>query len=182
MRTKNLRRRLKNAHDEENLVMEEEIMKIDNELNKEVGRENAEKVMHNFKLLARTDGSVNVNGIWKVKKKLFPKHNHDFPAMKQNHEGKMISSKQGLLDLYESTFIHRLRQRPIRKEYQEIFEMKIKLCHQRLKLSSLNKSEEWTEEQFLKILKSLKDNKSRDPHGLVNEIFKPSNIGLDLFH
>ena len=31
-----------------------------------------------------------------------------------------------------------------------------------------------------KILKALKKNKSRDPHGFVNEIFKPEVIGFDL--
>ena len=31
-----------------------------------------------------------------------------------------------------------------------------------------------------KVLKKLKTNKTRDPHGLINEIFKPGVIGLDL--
>ena len=31
------------------------------------------------------------------------------------------------------------------------------------------------------VLKSLKNNKSRDPHGMVNELFKPGVIGQDLF-
>ena len=31
-----------------------------------------------------------------------------------------------------------------------------------------------------KVLKSLKLNKSRDPHGLLNELFKPGVIGKDL--
>ena len=52
----------------------------------------------------------------------------------------------------------------------------------RLKFSAMNKSEEWTETQFMKILQELKKNKCRDPHGLVNEIFKPKNIGQDLFN
>ena len=35
-------------------------------------------------------------------------------------------------------------------------------------------------EDLDKVLKSLKPNKSRDPHGFVNEIFKPGIIGFDL--
>ena len=30
------------------------------------------------------------------------------------------------------------------------------------------------------VLKSLKSNKSRDPHGLINDLFKPGVIGCDL--
>ena len=57
----------------------------------------------------------------------------------------------------------------------------MELCKQRLKYSETNKSQNWTENQFLKILQNLKNNKCRDPHGLVNEMFKPINIGWDLF-
>ena len=57
----------------------------------------------------------------------------------------------------------------------------MELCQKRLKYSEKNKSENWTEAQFLKILQNLKNNKCRDPHGLVNEMLKPINIGSDLF-
>ena len=35
-------------------------------------------------------------------------------------------------------------------------------------------------DQLRKVLSKLKSGKSRDPHGLVNEIFKPRVIGTDL--
>ena len=38
----------------------------------------------------------------------------------------------------------------------------------------------WTIEELDKVLKKLKSNKTRDPHGLINEIFKPGVIGEDL--
>ena len=44
-----------------------------------------------------------------------------------------------------------------------------------------NKSKPWNEKQLIKVLKSLKNNKSIDPHGMVNELFKPGVIGKDLF-
>ena len=40
---------------------------IEKELNVEVAKENRDKIKQNFKLLAKTDGSVNINGMWKVK-------------------------------------------------------------------------------------------------------------------
>ena len=42
------------------------------------------------------------------------------------------------------------------------------------------KSEQWNENDLEKVLKELKKNKSRDPHGLINELFKPGVIGSDL--
>ena len=43
-----------------------------------------------------------------------------------------------------------------------------------------NKSDPWTEDDIRKVLKSLKNDKCRDPLGLVNEIFKPPTAGDDL--
>ena len=50
----------------------------------------------------------------------------------------------------------------------------------RLTLSKLRKSPKWEITDLEKVLKKLKNNKSRDPHGLVNELFKPGVIGDDL--
>ena len=66
-------------------------------------------------------------------------------------------------------------------EYENIFNNKIKLCRTRLEICSLTPSNQLTEQNFIQILKSLKSNKSRDPHGLVNKIFQYNNIGEDLY-
>ena len=42
------------------------------------------------------------------------------------------------------------------------------------------KTEDWTEDELTVTLKQLKNNKTRDPSGLINEIFKPPVIGKDL--
>ena len=49
-----------------------------------------------------------------------------------------------------------------------------------MELASCSKYDIWTEKQFMKILSALKNNKARDPHGLLNEMFKPEFIGEDL--
>ena len=43
-----------------------------------------------------------------------------------------------------------------------------------------NKSHKWSCVDLEKALKSLKNSKSRDPSGLINELFKPPVIGDDL--
>ena len=44
----------------------------------------------------------------------------------------------------------------------------------------LKKSEPWDKKNLRTVLKSLKKNKSRDPHDMINELFRPENIGSDL--
>ena len=41
-------------------------------------------------------------------------------------------------------------------------------------------TDDWTNDELSVTLKTLKTNKSRDPAGLINEIFKPPVIGRDL--
>ena len=50
----------------------------------------------------------------------------------------------------------------------------------KLKLAEANSSEPWTMSDLERALGDLKNNKSRDPEGLINEIFKKGVIGDDL--
>ena len=78
------------------------------------------------------------------------------------------------------TFIHRLRHRPINEDLKELQNLQEELCELRLKFSKLNKSKLWEKEDIMKILASLKNNKSRDHHRLVNKYFKPGVGRADL--
>ena len=48
-----------------------------------------------------------------------------------------------------------------------------------LKIAKTRKSEPWDLKQLKQVLKNLKTGKSRDPHGLINELFKPEVSGID---
>ena len=50
----------------------------------------------------------------------------------------------------------------------------------KLKLAEDNTTSPWTMDDLETALKDLKPNKSRDPEGLVNELFKKDSIGEDL--
>ena len=54
------------------------------------------------------------------------------------------------------------------------------LLRKRLALSRFRKSAPWTEKDVITVMKSLKANKSKDPHGMINELFKFPNAGADL--
>ena len=43
-----------------------------------------------------------------------------------------------------------------------------------------NKSKPWTKDKLITVLKHLKKGKARDPHGLINDIFKPDIAGSNL--
>ena len=49
-----------------------------------------------------------------------------------------------------------------------------------LTVAKTGKSSGWTQKQLVKVLSNLKNGKSWDPHGLINEIFKPGVCGKDL--
>ena len=78
------------------------------------------------------------------------------------------------------TFTHRLRHRPIKENFSYLKFLKEELCSRRLEYTKKIKTRDWNIEDLDKVLKSLKPNKSRDPHGFLNEIFKPGVIGFDL--
>ena len=57
---------------------------------------------------------------------------------------------------------------------------KISLWKLRFERLKSTKTESWTIVDLKKALKSLKTNKTRDPSGLINELFKFPTIGCDL--
>ena len=116
-------------------------------------------------------------GMWAIKKKVFPKNPSILPVAKKYVDGKNITSHKDLINFYSDTFIHRLRYRPIRNDHGSIIILKEALCEARLTLSKLNKSPDWTAAGLQKVLSLFKNNKSRDPHGLINELFKPGFLG-----
>ena len=131
-------------------------------------------------MLDQSDGEAFSQGIWKIKKKEFPKVTAPVPASKLNVNGKMISDPNGIKNLYLETFTHRLRHRPPKHDNVELFELQQRLIEKRLLLCSDNKSPLWTEQDIIESLDSLQNGKCRDPLGLVNEIFKPPLAGSDM--
>jgi hypothetical protein len=73
----------------------------------------------------------------------------------------------------------RLSNRPIKENLAHLKKEKEHLCSLRLDLAKENKTPEWTMDQLDKVLVSLKLNKSRDPMGYANELFKPEVAGDD---
>ena len=81
-----------------------------------------------------------------------------------------------LIDLYQKTYQHRLRNQTIWPEYDKLKELREKIFLLILNECSENISDEWTMDDLDEILKSLKNGKAIDPLGMTNEMFKYENI------
>ena len=96
----------------------EDLRALEERIVSEVAVDNRNKVMDNFQKLANTDGSTNINGMWKLKKKVFPKNPPSLPTAKKDSQGNLISSHEELKKLYLKTYENRLRHRPIIPEME----------------------------------------------------------------
>ena len=176
-----LKQRIKLAEDDDTReALEKSLEEVEKQLANTVCKANFEKVVENLSLLGNDQQSFSSEGMWKAKKKVFPKHNKPLPVAKEDENGRLISCPEELKNLYLKTYIHRLRHRPIRPELSQLGVWKMELFHKRIELVKLKKVKPWDIKSLRVVLKSLKKNKSRDPHELINELFRPENIGSDI--
>ena len=151
----------------------EEIISLD------CAEENINKVNEYVRNLESENGGFSQNGMWKLKLKLCTRP-MDPPTAKLDKTGKLVTNPDKLLRLYLETYSDRLSHRKMKEEYEDIFHLKNQLWYMRLEKCSNIKTEKWTQKKINVVSKSLKNNKTRDPLGMVNEIFKPGIIGEKL--
>ena len=99
---------------------------------------------------------------------------------KQDVGGNLVTAPLPLKKLYIETYRNRLAHRPMKKEYEDIFELKMLLWDLRYEELKSNKSAPWKMNNLNKAIKRLKNNQSGDPSGLISELFDPGIMGQDL--
>ena len=117
--------------------------------------------------------------MWKLKSKLLPKE-MDPPMAKYDDKGNLISAPNALKELYLQHYVKRLAHRKIDNKYIENYQKKVELWKLRFERLQETKTNDWTNKDLKVALKSLKNNKTRDPSGFLNELFKEPVIGKDL--
>ena len=155
------------------------IEEIEAELAVEVADKNAKFVKEVLENVEDEEGRFNNTGFWKIKKKLLPM-NVDPPMAKKDEYGNLVTAPASLKKLYLETYQERLTQRKMKKELQDVFYLKTELWMSRLSRIQNVKTPEWSLKNLDNVLKSLKNNKTRDPNGMIHEIFKSGCIGTDL--
>ena len=162
--------------------IEKRIKEIENEIGDDIANDNRKAIVETLEKLG--DGnSLNGSGrkqLWGILKKKFPKTSTAIPVGKKNGKGILVTNHRDLKGLYLKTYKQRLRNRPIKKDLEELKKLKDELFDVRLRLASKKKSEPWTMEDLDAALKALKKDKARDPHGWLNELFKEGVAGRNL--
>ena len=141
---------------------------------------NHKKVLDNFGEMNSADGNLNHQGVWKTKRKVFPKIKPTLPVGKKNLKKQLITNPEELKILYLDTFKYRMRQKPVKPGYESILSLQEELFKLRLEEAKKKKSPDWTLADLEEALKWLNKGKCRDPDGLIREIFKEEVIGHDL--
>ena len=126
------------------------------------------------------DGKFSPLQMWKLRRKLHPSKQIDPPMAKYDANRNLITSPSLLRSLYLETYTHRLRHREIKQDFSEVYKLKMKLWSKQYEALKSKKSNQWSLKALENVLKAMKKNKSRDPHGFINEIFKPGVCGINL--
>ena len=95
-------------------------------------------------------------------------------------EGNLITSPYLIEKRSVEVFEERLRNRPMKEQLHDLRKDKEELCKLRLKLAGKKKTPPWSMKDLEVVLKYLKNDKSRDPYGYANELFKDNAAGSDL--
>ena len=122
---------------------------------------------------------VDSKQLWKLKRRLCPRV-RDAPCAMNDAEGNLVTSDRALQKRAQEVFSQRLQGNKIEPHLEELQNDVNTLCELRVKISESNKSEKWTMEDLKTVLKQLDNDKSRDPEGHANELFKEGVAGEDL--
>ena len=152
---------------------------IDKKIEDLTATRNAHLVQEYVKSLI-INGKFSHTSMWRLRKKLHPTKQTDPPMAKHDTKGNLVTTPSLLRTLYLKTYTDRLRHREIRADFSEVFILKMKLWRLQYEKLRSKKSNPWPLKALENVLKSMKNNKSRDPHGLLNEIFKPGVCGKNL--
>ena len=99
---------------------------VEIKLVEETASSNAEVVRNHLEGLETVEGNFCRLGMWSLKKKLCP-IKEDPPMAKLDEAGNIITAPESLKKLYIETYKKRLRNREIKKEYEDIFILKNEL-------------------------------------------------------
>ena len=138
------------------------------------------KIVEDYVKTLECNGKFSQTGMWKLRKKLHPGQQLDPPMAKKDAKGNVITAPHLLRKLYLDTYTDRLRHRDMKKEFENVHQLKTELWNRRLEWLQSETSCDWSNEDLDRVLKKMKNHKARDPHGLINEIFKPGVIGSNL--
>ena len=153
---------------------------IEKEIAELEAEDNRNKIIKEFEHLSNNPETVNIKEVWKILKKICPKFKPPLPIAKVNFLGKLVSEPKEIKELLRKEYTQRLRTRPVRPDFGDLEFRKNEIFKLQLKLAKTIPTDPWKLKDLERALAELKNNKSRDHAGYVNEVFKDGCIGTDL--
>ena len=157
-----------------------EFEKIENELADKYAKEYFKKIKEKTDGIDSEEGSLNTGNLWSLKKEVFPKSREPPTAMVDPVTGNLLTSEEKIEEAAINVYKERLANRPMKDDLNHIKEAKEVLCEKLLQLAKSRKTPPWTIKDLNIVLKNLQKQKSRDPYGLANDLFRPGVAGDDL--
>ena len=102
------------------------ISEISNLIANEEAKENRDIIMDNFKNLSENPENINLQQMWKLCKKLWPKTGTTLPTAKRNHMGKIVTCPRDIRNVLAKEYKDRLRSRPVRPDLRKMMKRKTK--------------------------------------------------------
>ena len=149
------------------------------EVEEELAKEYFEKVVKASEELDCEEGGKSSGKLWSLKKQMCPRI-RDPPTAMKGEDGKLVTDVEKIKEMAVKAYEERLRNRPIKEGMEDMRSSKEKLAEKLMEVAKQTKTPPWEMKQLEKVLNGLKKNKSKDPNGLVNEIFKEESAGEDL--
>ena len=169
--------------DEMKKKIEERIAAIEKEIGNKVVDDYHKEIIDTVKGLGGDETCLDGSGrkkLWGLLKQKLPKVSSTIPVGKKDRKGNLITNHKGLKKLYLKTYIDRLRNRPIKDDFEDLKNLKLLLFNLRKELCENEKSKPLEMKDLDEAIKSLKKDKARDPNGWIIEIFKEGVAGKDL--
>ena len=155
---------------------EAKLDEVDEYLAENCADKNAATVKEYIKSVENENGNFSQLKLWKLKQKLCPKI-CDPPMAKKDENGTLITSPELLKSLYLRTYKNRLKHRKMKDNLLDVYYLKEELWLSRFEELRKVKTLPWNKDHLRKTLHGLKNNKTMDPNGMINELFKVGCIG-----
>ena len=172
----NKRRILKNKTDEDSF---ERLKEVEAQLATICASDNAKIIEEACAGLTCEGGGINSGKLWKLKKQLRG-ITQEPPTAMLDSSGNLVTTNKSIENLTIKLYQERLKPHEIKESLKLHKVQRDYLCEQRLDEACKNKTPPWTLGDIEVVLRQLKNNKSRDPLGFANELFKPDIAGADL--
>ena len=92
-------------------------------------------------------------------------------------DGNVLTEPRDINNEAMKHFKNVLENKPIDNNLKHVQKARENLSIKRMEIAARNKTVDWTIDDLNRALKDLKNNKSRDPNGHINEIYKDKVIG-----